>query len=81
MSNMFDNGFILIYYCRINNHSGNLRADALDRNPQAGCPRARRCTVEWSLQPKLRLWQAPSSKLWTGKTDMQTDNLNLTLYI
>ena len=29
----------------------------------------------------LRLGQAPSSKLWTGEADMQTDNLNLTLYI
>ena len=29
----------------------------------------------------LRLWQAPSSKLWTGETDMQAGNLNLTLYI
>ena len=28
---------------------------------------------------KLRLWQAPSSKLWIGETDMQTGNLNLTL--
>ena len=24
--------------------------------------------------------QAPSSKLWTGETDMQISNLNLTLY-
>ena len=30
---------------------------------------------------KLRLWRALSYKLWTGETDMETGNINLTLYI
>ena len=29
---------------------------------------------------KLCLWQAPSSKLWTGETDIEIGHLNLTLY-
>ena len=74
----------------VNNHSGNLGANALDRNPQAGCPRGqamhRRIVSpahrsDQSASTKLRLWQVPSSKLLTGETDTQTGNLNLTLYI
>ena len=67
---------------RVNNHSGNLGANTLDRIPQASCPRgqAMHRRIVSPAPTKLCLWQALSSKLWTGETDVKIGHLNLTLY-
>ena len=75
--NFWEHGILIV-----NNHTGNLGADTLDRIPQAGSlgGQAMHRRIVSPAPTKLCLWQAPSSKLWTGETDMEIGDLNLTLY-
>ena len=56
---------------------GHFGANMLEQIPQAGCPRGQAMyrRIVSAAPTKLCLWQAPWSKLWTGKTDMKIGHL------